>query len=108
MVLAQGDFQTLARKHEKFDVYELLGAWIIDSQNKRGWIVEVVDGLETGSFVVKDGKIHRAGLHGTGRSSAVVEDSNEADLPMSTTQVILDAVAKWETEELDQLHLCRA
>ena len=33
MVLAQGDFQTLARKHEKFDVYELLGAWIIDSQN---------------------------------------------------------------------------
>lgn len=101
MSLAPGNFEKLAHKHEKFDVYELMGDWIVDTDGKRGWIVQVLDGLDTGNFVVQDGKIHVTSLHsGTQMGTAVVTGQREADIGPSLRRVILDAVGKWQAEEL--------
>jgi hypothetical protein len=61
----------------------MVGDLLVDVKGKRGWLIQIVSGLDRGNFSVVDGEIHRSGIHTPG----TVEDSTS------------DAIEQWEKEE---------
>lgn len=104
MGFAVGKLEKLIHgKKGRFNGYDIVGDWLVDVNGKRGWVIQIVNGLDHGSFSVVDGEIHRSGIHTPGKvenSTDIVTDPNEAELSKSTEQAISDAIAQWEKEEL--------
>jgi hypothetical protein len=79
-----------------------MGDRVVDTKNRRGWIIQIVDGLEKGSFSVVDGKIHRCGIEYHGNNAPSILDIERLEATFrwpSAKQAIFDAMAKWEAEE---------
>lgn len=94
--------RTIRGKRGKFNEYDIVGDLLVDVKGKRGWLIQIVNGLEHGSFSVVDGEIHRSGIHtpGTVEDSAdIVTDPKEAALSKLTEQAISEAITQWEKEE---------
>lgn len=94
-------------KKETFNGYDIVGDWLVDVNGKRGWLLQIVNGLEVGNFTVIDGSIHRSGIHTPGSvvedTTDIITDPNEAILSKSTKQAIADAIAKWEMDESEKV-----
>jgi hypothetical protein len=102
MVFAVGNMDRLAHKPGKFLDYDIMGDRVVDAKNRRGWIIQIVDGLERGSFSVMDGKIHRYGIECHGKNAPSILDTERLEATFrwpSAKQAIFDATAKWEAEE---------
>ena len=85
-----------------FNGYSIVGDWLVDVNGKRGWLIQIVNGLERGTFSVVDMEIHRSGIHTPGSvedSTDIVTDQKEASISKSTAQAISDAIAQWEKDE---------
>jgi len=89
-----------------FNGYDMVGDWLVDVNGKRGWLIQIINGIEHGNFSVVDGQIHRSGIHTPGSvkdSTDIVTDPNEATLRTSTKDAISDAIAQWEKEEIEKV-----
>jgi hypothetical protein len=105
MGFAVGKLDTLARKRDIFNGFDIMGDWVVDEEQKRGWIIKIVDGLEEGNFTVVDGKIHQSGIHSPGHveeRADVISLPGEAVLRSWTKQAIFDAIAQWEKDEREK------
>lgn len=88
-----------------FDGYDIMGYWLVDVEGKRGWLIQIVNGLEEGNFSVIAAEIHRSGVHTPGSvedSTDIVTDPKVAALSISTKKAIFDAIAQWEKQELQK------
>lgn len=104
MMLAPGPWEKITRKHGTFGDYDVRGDLVADSQFRRGWLIQL-DGLESGSFAVRNGEIRRAGLEyfaGSSRETSVAVSPEIADLRASAKKAMFDAVAQWEAEEREK------
>lgn len=103
MGFAVGKLERAIRgKRGEFNGYNIVGDLLVDVMGKRGWLIQIVSGLEHGSFSVVDGEIHRSGVHTPGTvedSTDIVTDPKEAALSELTEQAISDAITQWEKEE---------
>jgi hypothetical protein len=101
MGFSKGNLEMVCEgKRSVFDGYDMKGDCVADGENKRGWIVEIYDGLERGTFTVFKDQIYRTSLqtHGVDRNAYVVLDSKEADIRDSARKAIFAAIAQWNSE----------
>jgi hypothetical protein len=104
MTLADGKWETLARKHGTFGDYEVWGDWVADIQLKRAWLIRL-DGLDSGLFAVDNGEVRRAGgeyFAGPNGEMSVSISRENADLGASAKKAIFDAITQWEKEDREK------
>lgn len=103
MGFAVGKLERISRgKRGDFNGYVIVGDLLVDVKGKRGWLIQIVNGLDHGSFSVVDGEIHRSGIHNPGTvedRTDIVTDPKEAALSEPTKQAISEAIGQWEKEE---------
>jgi len=106
MAFSVGLINKVANKRGIFLDYDIMGYQVVDATNQRGWILEIIDGLESGSFSVTDGRIHRCRIEPRGGNEPAILDMEIQEATFrwpSAKQAISDALAVWEGEEQEKL-----
>jgi len=106
MALPVGLINKLAHKRGIFLDFDIMGHRVVDTTNQRGWIIQIVDGLESGNFSVTDGNIHRCRIEYRGSNEPAILDMEILEATFrwpSARQAISDALAVWEAEEQEKL-----